>query len=131
MNGPNLISTNSNSNSSSNNNSTNLSFILSKGVIKNKSDNKLIQVFFGGQSRPILSIINSSLSSNTIKLYKYINTSIYVLIKIEGSKLYRMTGAELICIPINNIDIKLQLVCSYKNLNELEVKELYKEYKVR
>ena len=125
MNGPNLISTNSNCNS------TNLSFILSKRVAGSKADNKLIQVFFGKQNKPILSIINSSLSSNTIKLYKYINTSIYVLIKVEGSKIYRMTGAELICIPINNIDIKLQLVCSYKNLNELEVKELYKEYKVR
>ena len=129
MNGPNLISTNSNCNS--NCNSTNLSFILSKRVAGSKADNKLIQVFFGKQNKPILSIINSSLSSNTIKVYKYINTSIYVLIKVEGSKIYRMTGAELICIPINNIDIKLQLVCSYKNLNELQIKELYSEYKVK
>ena len=124
MNGPNSILTNSK-------NPTNLSFILSKRVAVNNSDNKLIQVFFGGESRPILSIINSSLSSNTIKVYKYINTSIYVLIKVEGSKIYRMTGAKLICIPINNIDIKWELVCSYKNLNELQIKELYNEYRVR
>ena len=124
MNGPNSILTNSK-------NPTNLSFILSKRVAVNNSDNKLIQVFFGGESRPILSIINSSLSSNTIKVYKCINTSIYVLIKVEGSKIYRMTGAKLICIPINNIDIKWELVCSYKNLNELQIKELYNEYRVR
>ena len=129
MNGPNLISTNSNCNS--NCNSTNLSFILSKRVAGSKADNKLIQVFFGKQNKPILSIINSSLSSNTIKVYKCINTSIYVLIKVENNKIYRMIGANLICIPINNIDVKWQLVCGYTNLNELEVRELYNEYKVR
>lgn len=97
----------------------------------NNRNNNLIQVYFGSSDRATLNVISRGLSTNTIKIYKCIKSNTYIVIKIENNRIYRVVGPKLIGILINNIDKEWQLICSYKNMNEVEIRRLNVKYGIK